>query len=58
MQAGLGMLNSECNHCFHDEMMLLTNPPKMQRYCCWCGEKSIWEKEMGGKHGPYFSGMM
>lgn len=47
----------ECTHCYHDTgNMLLSDPPLIEKICCWCGCKIRvrqlkWTLE--GEHGTY-----
>jgi len=49
-----------CEHCWHDHLVLFTDPIKVQQYCCHCGDKRIlqtlFNKVDDRKHGPYANG--
>lgn len=49
---------ADMRHCWHySNNMLLSNPPQIQKTCCWCGEKEtefVWKSHPSDKcHGEH-----
>lgn len=42
-----------CEHCWHGDCVLLSNPPISVSTCCWCGDKKSERPETSEKHGRF-----
>lgn len=56
------MTIDDCTHCYHGTgVALMSNPPKSEEKCCWCGKKRYLTLHAAiqdeGDHGPHHTGL-